>query len=54
MSFTMRQYNKVWEETQRLMKIESGEEEPQEPMGGKLGAAAASKLLPRKDAVYGE
>jgi len=50
----MRQYSKIWAETQTLLKFDSGEEEPDEPMGGKLGAAAASKLLPRKENVYGK
>ena len=52
MGFTMRQYNKVWEETQLLLRMDS-DEEIEEPMSGDLGAAAASRLLPRKETVYG-
>ncbi len=52
MGLTMTQYNKVFEEMDTIQKIKAGIK-IEEPMTGNLGAIAASKLLPRKESVYG-
>ncbi len=51
MGLTMRQYNKAFEEMDKIQKIKAGIK-IEEPMTGEIGAAAASRLLPRKETVY--
>ncbi len=53
MGLTIRQYNKVFEEMDKIQRIKAGIK-IEEPMSGEIGAAAASRLLPRKENVYGE
>ena len=53
LGLTMTQYNKAFEEMDRIQKIKAGIK-TEEPMTGKLGAGAASRLLPRKESVYGK
>lgn len=53
MGLTVTQYSKVFDEMNRIRNIEAGVKEEQ-PMGGTIGASAASHLLPRKEQIYGK